>query len=320
MRAILKNKVLITGGLGFIGANLVRRLDKRGDVEVSVLDNLSMGDPDKLQDAKFELIKGDIEDNTLVKSAVKNSDVVVHLAADTRVLDSIANPIHNFKSNVNGTLNILEAMRAYDVKNIIFASTGGAIGGEVTPPLNEEIVAKPLSPYGASKLSCEGYLNAYGASYDINSTALRFSNVYGPHSYHKGSVVAAFLKSILRSDKHLQINGDGNQTRDFVYIDDLVDALEFCILNGTNGVYQLGSGIETSLLELVSILEQTVGVENMLPVIHGPALKGEVLRNYSDISKAKSELQYSPRIDLSDGMLTTWEWFKRNKEIFANAA
>ena len=307
-------RVLVTGGLGFIGSNATRALLKSNDVELTVIDDLSIGQPADLCEGGYELIEGSILNKSLVAKLVGSHDCVLHFAADTRVLDSIVDPEYNYSVNVEGTLNILNSMRNSNCKKIVFASTGGAIGGDIKPPLNEEIVPRPISPYGASKLCGEGYLNAYGANYGIDATSLRFSNVYGPYSYRKGSVVASFMKSILRGEGKLTINGDGMQSRDFVYIDDLVNAITFCVNNSTSGVYQLGSGVETTVLELVDTLKEVIG-DTMFPELEfGPKLTGEVDRNYSDISKARKELQFEPTFLLKDGLRITWDWFLKNRE------
>ena len=163
-------------------------------------------------------LSGDLRDRDDVRGALEGQDAVVHLAADTRVMDSIENPAHNFENNVIGTFNLLELARELGVSRIVAASTGGAIVGDVPPPVHERMAAQPTSPYGASKLMLEGYLSAYSAAFGIRGCALRFSNIYGPRSFHKGSVVAHFYKQLL-SGEPLVVYGDGGQARDFLYVE-----------------------------------------------------------------------------------------------------
>ncbi|HFC04760.1 MAG TPA: NAD-dependent epimerase/dehydratase family protein, partial [Rhizobiales bacterium] len=173
-------RVLITGGCGFIGSNLARRLIAVDACDhIAVIDNESLGNRTVLDGIDVEFISGDMRNDEDVRGAVKDMDAVVHLAADTRVLDSIDNPVFNYENNVQATFNLLLAMRDLGVERLANASTGGAILGEVPPPVHEEMVPKPLSPYGASKLAVEGYCSAFSASYGLKALSMRFSNVYG---------------------------------------------------------------------------------------------------------------------------------------------
>ena len=178
--------VLITGGCGFVGANLVRELDD-GSTKLRVLDNLTMGNASDIETGRVELVRGDILDPDVVDSAVKGVDAIVHLAAHTRVIESMEDPDQNFRVNVQGTFNLLQAARAHQLDRFVFASTGGAIIGEVTPPVHEEMLPKPISPYGASKLAGEAYLSAFAGAYGLNTVALRFSNLYGPSPTTRGA-------------------------------------------------------------------------------------------------------------------------------------
>ena len=207
--------ILVTGGLGFVGVNLIGALARVGGFQVTVIDNEIGGKRAHAAGLAAEVLIGDLRDEALVDRLVSRCDGVVHLAADTRVLDFISDPLQNFDINVSGSLNLLEAMRRHGKKRIVFASTGGAIVGEAEPPLHENMAPRPISPYGASKLAIEGYLSAYQGSYGFQPLALRFSNVYGPRSFHKGSVVAAFFKAYL-AGKRITVYGDGEQTRNFI--------------------------------------------------------------------------------------------------------
>jgi len=299
--------ILITGGCGFVGTNLVARLTEMGGRRIRVLDNERLGKREHLGAFDGEFIHGDIRDREAVDRALDGMDAVVHLAADTRVMDSIEDPNFNFDNNVLGTMNILEGMRARGVRRLVNASTGGAIIGEVEPPVHEEMPPNPLSPYGASKLAVEGYCSAYSASYGLDIASLRFSNLYGPRSFHKGSVVAAFFKRILK-DEPLTVYGDGSQIRDFVYVGDVCDGIVRAIDGGAKGVFQLGSGIPLSVSQLIDTMRAVVSPRH-LEVNFEDFRAGEVLATYCDVSKARRSLGYDPSTDLSQGLETTWKWF-----------
>jgi len=299
---------LVTGGCGFIGVNLVSRLAARGD-RIRVLDDLSLGKREDLAHLDVDIQIGDIRDLAAVSKALKGIDTVVHLAAHTRVVESVAKPRLNFEINAIGTLNVLEACQEAGVKKMIFASTGGAILGEQEPPVHEGMVPRPVSAYGASKLCGEAYCSAFYGSYGLNTVALRFSNVYGPYSYHKGSVVAQFFKNLM-DHQPLTVYGDGQQTRDFLYVDDLVDAILGADKNNTPGeVFQIASGRETSLRTLLDAMRKALP-DQKFDVRYEPARAGEIQRNYADISKARRLLGYNPQTKLEDGLTNTWAWFQ----------
>jgi UDP-glucose 4-epimerase len=298
---------LVTGGCGFIGVNLVSRLVGRG-ARVRVLDNLSLGKREDLEPLGIELRVGDIREFETVRNACQGIDVVVHLAAHTRVVESVTHPELNFEINAIGTMNVLRACREAGVKKVIFASTGGAILGEQEPPVHEGMVPRPVSPYGASKLVGEAYCSAFYGSFGLNTVALRFSNVYGPYSYHKGSVVAQFFRNVIQGEP-LVVYGDGQQTRDFLYVDDLVDAVLLADKSETPGeVFQVASGRETSIRELLVAMKEVLP-DVKFDVCYEPARAGEILRNYASIEKARRLLGYDPRTQLGEGLRNTWRWF-----------
>jgi len=290
-----------------VGANLIAHLNEAGGHDIRVLDNESLGQREHIAGMGAEFIKGDIRDRPAVDAALDGIDAVVHLAADTRVIDSIEDPALNFDVNVVGTFRLLEAMRAAGVARLVNASTGGAILGEATPPVNEAMVPHPLSPYGAAKLAVEGYCSAFGASYGFKPVSLRFSNVYGPRSFHKGSVVAAFMKRILQG-KALIVYGDGEQTRDYVFVDDLCAGIAAGLRTKEPGVYQLGSGIPMSINGLIEAISEVVAPRK-IEVRHEARRAGEVLNTWCDISLARAKLGYAPSTLLHDGLARTWEWF-----------
>lgn len=302
-------KTLITGGCGFVGSNLIRAIVQRGGAdEIVVLDNETMGSPKDLADIGLAYHKGDICDPATVGRAAAGCDTIIHLAANTRVIESIEDPTLNFEVNVRGTFNILMAARDVGVKRVVMASTGGAILGDVEPPVHEGMVPQPAAPYGASKLAGEGYGYAFASSYGMQVTALRFSNVYGPRSYRKGSAVAHFFKQVL-DRKPIMVYGDGSQVRDFVFVADLCQGILKAIDAQVSGIFQLGSGKPTTINELLTEMRQVVGPERWPEVQYYDWRAGEVRRTYCDISKSTGAFGFKPATPLKAGLQTTWEWF-----------
>jgi len=306
---------LITGGAGFIGVNLVRALAPlaRG---LRVLDNLSAGRRQDLENLPVELRVADIRDQVAVDKAMAGVEVVVHLAAHTGVVQSVADPATDLSVNVAGTLNLLQAAVRHGVSRFIFASTGGAIVGAATPPVHEDLPPRPLSPYGAGKLAAEGYCSAFWGSYGLKTVSLRFSNIYGPYSYHKGSVIAKFFRQILAGEE-LTVFGDGEQTRDFLYVQDLCEAILTAVHAEVpfGRLIQLGTGRETSINALLKLLRVTVGARRFPEVRYADPRAGEVLRNFVSIARAGEHLQFAPRTDLAVGLKLTWEWFQGQAEV-----
>uniref|UniRef100_A0A7V4G8K7 NAD-dependent epimerase/dehydratase family protein n=1 Tax=Desulfobacca acetoxidans TaxID=60893 RepID=A0A7V4G8K7_9BACT len=302
---------LITGGAGFIGVNLIRTLAPWAR-EIRVLDNLSAGWREDLTELPVSLYVGDIRDREAVEACMAGVEVVVHLAAHTGVVPSVADPVFDQEVNIQGTLNLLMAAVRHGVERFLFASTGGAIVGGVTPPVHEGLPPRPLSPYGAAKLAGEGYCSAFWGSYGLKTVILRFSNIYGPWSRHKGSVIATFCRRILRGEP-LTIYGDGTQTRDFLFVGDLCRALGAAVQAEVpfGEPIQLGSGRETSLRTLLHTLEEVVGKGCLPPVVFAPPRPGEVFRNYVSIAKAKRYLGFEAATPLRQGLKATWEWFQR---------
>jgi UDP-glucose 4-epimerase len=238
---------------------------------------------------------------------------MIHLAANTGVIPSIENPKLDMNQNVVGLVNCLEVCRHYNIKKFIFASSGAALGDQ-TPPLHEEMLPKPLSPYGASKMCGENYCSAYHGTYDIETIAFRFSNVYGPYSMHKGSLVSKFINSVLNWHKDFTIYGDGNQTRDFIYVNDLVKVLFDASHSDIAGeIFQLANGIEHGINKVITHMNELSKVHfgRDLNIIHEDARKGEVFKSYADISKVKDMLNYEPTYSLQDGLTRTFRWFEQ---------
>lgn len=305
-------KTLITGGCGFIGANLVTELERRSESDIVVFDNESLGKKENLLNFMGAFVKGDLQDVGALRLALEGVETVVHLAAHTRVIESVEDPRSNFNDNVIGTFNLLEECRHAGVKRLINASTGGAILGEAPSPVHEGLVPQPLSAYGASKLAAEGYCSAFSGSYGIKCASLRFSNIYGPRSYHKDSVVARFLKQILAGDE-LVIYGDGSQVRDYLYIGDLVTGIADAIRSDCVGVFQLGAGRPTTLNELLEVIRGVVGEEHFPEVRYADARAGEVHTTWCNIAKAKRTFGYDPSTPLAEGVQATWNWFMANR-------
>ena len=300
-------KVLITGGCGFIGTNLIKCLDEKG-YSLRVIDNLSAGNKqylEKLLDKAPEFILDDIRNEQVVNKAVADVDAIVHLAAHTSVVESLENPREDWDINVNGTLNLLEACRQQGAERFIFASSN-AVLGEQPPPIDESKMPQPLSPYGASKLAGEALCSTYYHSFGLKTVSLRFANCYGPYSNHKSIVTALFMRQA-KEGKTLVIYGDGNQTRDFIHVDDICQAIYLSLTaqNQTCGeVFQIASGTETSINQLVELISEMT--EKKLQIVHEPERKGEIRRNYSDISKARAVLGFEPRVRLKKGLHDLW--------------
>jgi UDP-glucose 4-epimerase len=304
---------LVTGGCGFIGANLVPRLLRRG-ATVHVLDDCSAGSPERLP-AEAEVLEGDIRDPAAVARAVAGADVVIHLAASGSVPASVADPMTNFDVNARGTLTVLRAAADAGVGRFVFASTGGALIGNAPPPVDETSVPRPISPYGASKLAGEGYCAAFHGSYGLPAIALRFANVYGPQSEHKRGAVTTFISRALRGES-LQIYGDGSATRDFIYVDDLCDGILAAVERVTAvGVLHLASERETSILELAHLVLEASGAE--APIEHLPQRPGEVERNFALARRAARDLGFRARTPLEHGLERTVEWFRERTAVAA---
>jgi UDP-glucose 4-epimerase len=300
--------VLVTGGAGFIGASLVRSLLGQGSA-VRVFDDLSTGTAAYLPDG-VELLRGDIRDTAALASAVDGSDAVVHLAAHASVPGSIADPRFDFDRNVAGTFNVLEAARLAGVQRVVLASSN-AVAGTAGPVARPDAQMRPIAPYGAAKAAGEVYGHAYTAAYEMTVTALRFSNVYGPYSLHKSSVVAAFVRAAVAGEP-VTIFGDGEQTRDYVHVDDLVAGIVAGLTAPADaaaaGPFQLGTGVETTINALVNALEEVCG--RPLERRHVPPRAGDVLRNVSDISGSRERLGYAPAVELAAGLAKTVAWWR----------
>lgn len=297
---------LVTGGCGFIGSNLVRRLCEAGG-KVRIFDNFSI--TRDVPDDRAEVVEGDVRDWEAVRAAVDGSDVVIHLAAQSGVIPSIEEPRKDFEINVGGTLNVLLACRDAGVKRLVFASSNAAMG-EVPAPFEETKVPNPLSPYGASKLAGEAYCRAFGGSFGLHTVALRFANAYGPLSSHKNSAVAKFLRRAL-AGQPIIIYGDGSQTRDFVYVGDICDAILLAAEADCAGeVFHIASAVETRIIDLAQLIRDLVGQDT--PILHEERRQGEAYQISASIEKARKLLGFSPKMAIDEGVKHTYDWFTKH--------
>ena len=301
-------KVLVTGGAGFIGSHLVDRLVQEGH-DVVVVDNLSTGKRKNVNRAAT-FYKADIQSSRLER-VFRNErpSVVMHLAAQMNVRRSVDDPMFDASVNILGTLNVIEQAARHGARKVVFASSGGAIYGEQDIfPAPESHPTRPLSPYGISKLSGEHYLSYYQRVSGIQTVSLRFANVYGPRQDPEGEagVVAIFIQKMLTGEQPV-INGNGRQTRDFVFVEDVVEANLLVMGQGIEGVFNVGTSSETTVNELFAILKEQT--KSDCKEVHGPAKKGEQLRSTIDATKLRQQLGWEGKVSLSEGLRKTVDYF-----------
>lgn len=308
-------KVLVTGGAGFIGSNLVKELLLDKSNHVRVLDDLSGGSMDNLKEVskKIEFIKGSITDVDTVKKACSDVDIVFHLAAKISVDDSIKNPLPTNSVNINGTLNLLSLAKDNNVKKFIFSSSA-AVYGSINPvPIKETAPLSPESPYALQKYVSEKYCQYFSQYYGMNTVCLRYFNVYGPSQQESGGyagVIYNFIKKAL-SGKPINIEGDGEQTRDFVFVGDVVKANIMTLRSSMNfkgNIYNIGTGKETSIKELCNVIKELSG--NNVSVTNSEQRLGDIKRSCANIELAKKELTYISSMPLHQGLKKTIEWVR----------
>lgn len=302
--------VLVTGGAGFIGSHVVEGLIKEG-FSLIVVDNLSTGKIENLN-PKALFYQQDIEDEEMMERIfmLHKPVYVFHLAAQSSVSISVRNPVEDARTNILGTLVLLQKSVKYGVKKFIFSSTGGAIYGDnVNIPTSEEELPNPISPYGIAKLSVERYLDFFSKEYNLDYVSLRYSNVYGPRQdpYGEAGVVAIFTNKMLRGEK-VTVFGDGEYIRDYIYVDDVVKANILAMEKGKNMVLNIGTGKGTTVNELFKMLKNIIGYTD--EPVHAPPRKGDVRRSVLDCSKAKQILGWEPKVSLEEGLRRTVEYFK----------
>ena len=313
----MSGRALVTGGAGFIGSHLSGRLMDEG-WDVLVVDDLSSGHLENLAEARargrLKFHQLDIRHDSLISVVEHFSpDVIFHLAAQVSVIESVADPLSDVSVNVLGTINLLEAARRVSVERLVFASTGGAIYGDaVKLPAKESYAKHPGSPYGISKKAVEDYLRFYQAAYGIDFVALGLSNVYGPRQdpFGEAGVVAIFTRLML-DGKRPVIYGDGLQTRDYIYVDDVVDAFIRAAGIGGGRFLNIGTGRETTVVQLFRVIADQVGFSE-LPVFADPR-SGELARSVLDSRAALNVLRWEPWTNLESGLAMTVDWMRKNK-------
>jgi nucleoside-diphosphate-sugar epimerase len=305
-------RYLVTGGAGFIGSNIVDELVRRGH-SVAVLDNLSTGKESNLASIrdKIELSTGSITDLAAVQAACRGADYVIHLAARTSVPRSIEDPLDTNHANIDGTLNVLVAARDAKVRRFVFAASSSAYGETPTLPKVETMQPDPISPYGVTKYVGELYAQVFGRVYGLENASLRFFNVFGPRqdpmSQYSG-VLSRFMLAVI-DGKPPVIFGDGEQSRDFTYVENIVDeTLRACEASEASGkVFNGGTGARITLNEVLRQLEKITG--KRFQAKYDPPRSGDILHSQADISLARKILGYEPRVLFEEGLKRTWDWY-----------
>jgi nucleoside-diphosphate-sugar epimerase len=307
-------RYLVTGGAGFIGSNVVDELLRRGQ-SVVVLDDLSGGKEENLAAAKgkFEFIPGSIVDLPVVQQACRGVDYVIHLAARTSVPRSVKDPLESNRVNIDGTLNVLVAARDAKVRRYVFAASSSAYGETPTLPKVETMQPSPISPYGVTKLVGEMYAQVFGRVYGLENVSLRYFNVFGPRqdptSQYSG-VLSRFILALLDNAQPV-VFGDGEQSRDFTYVDNVVDAtLRACEAPGASGmVFNVGTSARITLNDTLKLLEKLSG--KPVRAKYDPPRTGDILHSQADISLGRRVLGYNPRVGFEEGLRKTWEWYQQ---------
>ena len=308
-------KILVTGGAGFIGSHLVDLLIGKNH-EVAIIDNLSTGRRENIN-PKAKFLEADITDFEKIEEIFQNEkpEVVYHFAAQIDVRKSVADPIFDAQTNILAGLNLINLAQKYGAQKFIFSSTGGAIYGDTDQRPTTEVHSEwPLSPYGIAKLTTDKYLNYYNQIHGLKYTSLRYGNVYGPRQNPHGEagVVAIFLNKML-NDQQPTINGDGLQTRDYVFVADVARANLAALENFDQvGVYNVGTGIETDVNQLFQEINQNFS--NKFQEQHGPAKIGEQKTSCLDHAKIKKDLGWEPQVNFTKGIKKTFEWFRKNSK------
>ncbi len=304
---------LVTGGAGFIGSHIVQTLVRDGE-DVRVLDNLSTGSRSNLAGIadKIDLVEGDIRSYHIVLEAMDGVDYVIHQAALPSVPRSVRDPITSADVNIMGTLTILHAARQAGVRRVVIASSSSVYGDNPALPKQEDMCPRPLSPYAVSKLSGEQYCQTFWRVYGLETVALRYFNVFGPRQNpdsQYAAVIPKFITAILAGDV-LTVHGDGTQSRDFTYVDNVVRAnlLACTAPDAPGGVFNVACGDRHSLLDLIDSLSQLCGKD--AGCVHTPSRVGDVPHSQADITRARTVLGYEPAVSFSDGLRRTVDWFR----------
>jgi UDP-glucose 4-epimerase len=305
-------KVVVTGGAGFIGSNLAAELLKRS--RVTVIDDLSTGHLENLGEILdgVEFIKGSVTDLQLLRSAFADARAIFHQAAVPSVQRSVDNPLASNRANLDGTLNVLVAARDCGAEKVIYASSSSVYGDTPTLPKREDMIPNPKSPYAVSKLAGEYYARVFSELYGLKAVSLRYFNVFGPRQDPRSeyaAVIPRFISRLLEGRPPI-IFGDGEQTRDFTFVKDVVAANVLAMEDDVEGVFNIASGRRTSLNELAARLTAILGL-NLGPIYDAPR-PGDIRDSLADISAARERLGYEPEFDLETGLEETVRWFKRS--------
>ncbi|HEV2304709.1 MAG TPA: SDR family oxidoreductase [Candidatus Acidoferrales bacterium] len=308
-------RYLVTGGAGFIGSNIVDELLRRGH-DVTVLDDFSSGKEENLVRAlrRIRLIRGSICDLNTAHEACKGADFVLHLAARTSVPRSVVDPVETNKINIDGSLNVLVAARDAKVRRVVYAASSAAYGETPTLPKVETMPPQPISPYGVTKLVGEMYAQVFGRAYGLENASIRYFNVFGPRqdptSQYSG-VLSRFMLAILEGASPT-VYGDGDQSRDFTYVDNVVDiSLRACEAPNASGkVFNGGTGIRITLNDVLKSLEEITG--KTVKAKYDPPRTGDILHSQANIELARKILGYEPRVDFKEGLRRTWQWYSAN--------
>lgn len=299
-------RLAVTGGAGFIGSNLVEAL--AGENEVIVIDDLSAGKSLNLKGIDARLIRGSITDLELLKKAFNGVDCVFHLAAIASVQKSVEDPVRTNEVNIDGTLNVLVAARDAGVRRVVFASSSAVYGDSPEQPKREDMIPNPKSPYAVTKLTGEHYARVFQELYGLEAVVLRFFNVFGPKqdpSSEYSGVISRFISAVLKGEPPV-IYGDGAQTRDFVYVADVVRACILASRSRATGVFNIASGKSTSLNQLATMIGEAAG-RDVVPGYAEPR-QGDIKHSLADVSKA-GEIGYRPELMVDEGLRRTVEWF-----------
>jgi UDP-N-acetylglucosamine/UDP-N-acetylgalactosamine 4-epimerase len=318
----MKKNILVTGGAGFIGSNLVEALLKDERVgKVRILDNLATGYLENIQEfmdnPNFEYLEGDIRDYETCLKACEGMDLITHQAALGSVPRSIVDPLTTNAVNITGTLNIFTAAKEKSVKRVIYAASSSTYGDSQGLPKVEDKIGNPLSPYAVTKYVMELYARVYGNLYGLEHIGLRYFNVFGPKQSPNGAyaaVIPLFMDAIIKG-KRPTINGDGSVSRDFTYVDNAVQANILALFTknteGMNQVYNVACGERTTLKELWAILKEVSGSD--IEPIYGDARKGDIPHSLADISKIKTNLDYEEKVKVKNGLKVAFEWYRLNE-------
>jgi nucleoside-diphosphate-sugar epimerase len=301
-------KYLVTGGAGFIGSHIVETLSQQ-EHEIVILDNLLSGNIENIQpflrNKNVEFVQGSITDLSLLQKTFDGVDGIFHEAAIASVHQSVLNPLNTHAVNSTGTLNILKAAEECNVKKVVLASSAAIYGDHPLLPKREDMIPFPLSPYAVSKLTGEYYCSVFSQLYGLQTVSLRYFNVFGPRqdpSSEYSGVISKFISQV-KQNKPITIFGNGEQTRDFVFVSDVVSANILAMESEVQGVFNVGCGMQTSLNELADLVKNIVG--NVVPIIYEPPRDGDIKKSFSDISRAREMLGYTPKYTIREGLEQT---------------